>query len=54
VLFDTVQDLVFLPVVVGATWALLARFRPVFPVAASHHFYASWSPPFSFLVVGPS
>lgn len=51
-LFNSLTYLFFLPVVVGTTWALPARFRPAFLVAASYLFYADWSPPFLLLIIG--
>lgn len=49
-LFNSYDYLFFLPLVVTATWALPARFRPVWLVAASYYFYAFWNPPFLLLV----
>ncbi|GAC1510835.1 MAG: MBOAT family protein [Candidatus Dormibacteraceae bacterium] len=51
-LFNSAQYLIFLPIVVAVTWALPARLRPVFLLAASYYFYASWSPPFLLLIFG--
>jgi D-alanyl-lipoteichoic acid acyltransferase DltB (MBOAT superfamily) len=51
-LFNSEQYLVFLPIVVAINWALPKLFRPTFLVGASYFFYASWNPPFLFLVFG--
>ena len=51
-LFNSPSYLLFLPVVIGVNWLLPARVRPVFLVAASYFFYASWNPPFLLLIFG--
>jgi alginate O-acetyltransferase complex protein AlgI len=52
VLFNSLTYVFFLPAVVAVTWALPARFRPLFLLAASYIFYADWNPPFLALIVG--
>ena len=51
-LFNSLTYIFFLPAVVAVTWALPARFRPAFLLAASYTFYADWNPPFLALIVG--
>ena len=50
-LFNSVQYLLFLPAVAAIVWLLPSRIRPVFLLAASYYFYASWNPPFLLLVL---
>jgi alginate O-acetyltransferase complex protein AlgI len=51
-LFNSLTYVFFLPAVVLGTWALPARFRAPFLLAASYTFYADWNPPFLALIVG--
>ena len=51
-LFNSLRYVFFLPAVVAITWALPARFRPTFLLAASYLFYADWNAPFLALIVG--
>ena len=51
-LFNSLTYVFFLPAVVAVTWALPARARPPFLLAASYLFYADWNPPFLALIVG--
>jgi alginate O-acetyltransferase complex protein AlgI len=51
VLFNSEPYMLFLPAVVVVTWALPPRLRPVFLLAASYFFYASWNPPVLLLIV---
>src|SRR5205823_11186282 len=52
VLFNSEAYLFFLPAVVVLTWCLPSRLRPAFLLLASWYFYAFWSPPFLFLIIG--
>jgi alginate O-acetyltransferase complex protein AlgI len=49
-LFNSEPYMLFLPAVVAINWLLPAKYRPTFLVAASYYFYASWSPPYLFLI----
>jgi alginate O-acetyltransferase complex protein AlgI len=49
-LFNSEPYILFLPVVVALYWLLPAVYRPIFLVAASYYFYASWSPPYLLLI----
>jgi alginate O-acetyltransferase complex protein AlgI len=51
-LFNSLTYVFFLPAVVAITWALPARVRPAFLLAASYTFYANWNPPFLGLIIG--
>ena len=51
-LFNSEAYLFFLPAVVVLTWCLPSRLRPAFLLLASWYFYAFWSPPFLFLIIG--
>jgi alginate O-acetyltransferase complex protein AlgI len=49
-LFNSEPYILFLPAVVALYWLLPALYRPIFLVAASYYFYASWSPPYLLLI----
>ena len=49
-LFNSEPYMLFLPAVVALYWILPPIYRPTFLVAASYYFYASWSPPYLFLI----
>ena len=51
-LFNSEAYLFFLPAVVVLTWCLPPPARPAFLLLASWYFYAFWSPPFLFLIIG--
>jgi alginate O-acetyltransferase complex protein AlgI len=51
-LFNSDAYLIFLPTVVVLTWALPARFRPLFLLVASYFFYAYWNASFLLLIIG--
>ena len=51
-LFNSEVYLAFLPIVVGVTWLLPSRARPVFLLVSSYIFYAAWSVPFLALIGG--
>jgi len=50
-LFNSVEFLVFFPVVCCAYFALPYRFRWVLLLAASYYFYASWKPAYLLLII---
>jgi alginate O-acetyltransferase complex protein AlgI len=52
VLFNSVQYLLFLPIVVGIFWLLKKPWRPTFLLLASYYFYMSWFAPYCFLLAG--
>jgi alginate O-acetyltransferase complex protein AlgI len=52
VLFNSLQYLIFLPVVVALFWLLPAKFRMPMLLVASYIFYASWMPIFLLLIIG--
>jgi D-alanyl-lipoteichoic acid acyltransferase DltB (MBOAT superfamily) len=51
VLFNSIQFLIFFPVVVAAYFALPFRFRWAFLLAASYYFYMCWRPEYVILIV---
>jgi D-alanyl-lipoteichoic acid acyltransferase DltB (MBOAT superfamily) len=51
VLFNSLEYLAFLPLVAGVSWALPARFRWIWLLAASWFFYASYGPRYLVLFV---
>ncbi|HEY9679653.1 MAG TPA: MBOAT family O-acyltransferase [Drouetiella sp.] len=51
-LFNSLQYMVFLPIVVALFWILPPRFRMPMLLVASYVFYASWMPIFLLLIVG--
>ena len=50
-LFNSLEFLVFFPVVVGLYFATPHRFRWALLLAASYYFYASWRPEYLLLIV---
>ena len=50
-LFNSLEFLVFFPIVVMVYFALPFRFRWVFLLAASYYFYACWEPGYLLLIV---
>jgi alginate O-acetyltransferase complex protein AlgI len=51
-LFNSVQYLIFLPIVVGIFWLLKKPWRPTFLLLASYYFYMSWFAPYCLLLAG--
>ncbi len=51
-LFNSLQYLIFLPIVVTLFWVLPAKFRVPMLLVASYIFYASWMPIFLLLILG--
>ncbi len=49
--FNSLQFLIFLPIVVGLFWLLPHKFRWVLLLAASYYFYMSWDPYLVFLIL---
>lgn len=49
--FNSLQFLIYLPVVVGLYWILPQRARWVLLLIASYYFYMSWNPELIFLIV---
>jgi len=49
-LFNSLQYLLFLPVVVTCFWLSDKRFRPLILLCASYYFYMSWYPPYCLLL----
>jgi D-alanyl-lipoteichoic acid acyltransferase DltB (MBOAT superfamily) len=52
VLFNSLQYLVFLPLVVAAHWLVPPRLRPALWLLASYYFYMSWLPVYGLLLGG--
>ncbi|HEY9714171.1 MAG TPA: MBOAT family O-acyltransferase [Chroococcales cyanobacterium] len=50
-LFTSLQYLIFLPIVVALFWILPKQARLPMLLVASYIFYASWNPPFVFLII---
>ncbi|MBX9696169.1 MAG: hypothetical protein K2Z81_27520 [Cyanobacteria bacterium] len=51
-LFNSIQYLIFLPIVVGLYWALPRLARPVLLLIASYFFYMSWMKAYGLLLFG--
>lgn len=51
-LFNSLQYVLFLPVVLVAYWLMPARFRPAVLLSGSYVFYASWNPAYLLLILG--
>src|SRR5262245_38497657 len=51
-LFNSVQYLIFLPLMVLAFWCLPQRFRPLALLIGSYIFYANWNPVYLLLIIG--
>src|SRR2546428_11223667 len=51
-LFNSLQYIIFLPIVLLVYWLTPARFRPAVLLAASYVFYASWNPVYLLLIIG--
>lgn len=51
-LFNSLQYILFLPLVLAVYWLTPARFRAIVLLAASYIFYGSWNPVYLLLIVG--
>src|SRR5579862_615231 len=51
-LFNSLQYLIFLPLVVVAYWILPKKARPIFLLIASYYFYMSWMRVYGWLLFG--
>ncbi len=52
VLFNSLQYIIFLPIVLAAYWLMPARLRPAVLLVGSYIFYASWNPIYLLLIIG--
>lgn len=51
-LFNSIQYLIFLPIVVALFWILPRAIKLPMLLVASYIFYATWNPPFVLLIIG--
>ena len=51
-LFNSLQYLIFLPIVVLLYWWLPKKLRPTILLVASYIFYAAWNPAYLILIIG--
>lgn len=51
-LFNSIQYLIFLPLVVAAYWAVPRQFRAILLLVASYYFYMSWMAVYGLLLAG--
>jgi alginate O-acetyltransferase complex protein AlgI len=50
-LFNSIQFLIFLPVVIASYYCLPEKFRPLMLLLASYYFYMSWKIEYAFLIL---